>query len=152
MKKLTRRYVACAAGLALSFSLAGVASSANAAVVSSDSASPTATASASYPASGYITSAVFYTHLQVDAKDGSGKKFVGDGGGLFTPGAGALIGDIYTDDLARLYSSTVSFEVNATPVYTNINFFDANSNLLGSLHTGSVSTVAGVGGGTGSWG
>ncbi|MFC6357365.1 VapA/VapB family virulence-associated protein [Luethyella okanaganae] len=105
----------------------------------------------SYPVSGAVIGGLLYTRVQIDSKDGSGEKFVGNGGGVFTPGAGAFLGDLYTNDLARLYSDTTNFQVNATPVYTNINFFDSDANLLGSLHAGSVSTVVGVGGGTGNW-
>jgi hypothetical protein len=105
-------------------------------------------ASASVSASGSIISGVFYNRIQIDI---GGARFVGNGGGLMTPGAGTLIGDIYTDDLPRLLRDTSSYEVNATPFYVNVNFFDSNSTFLGSLHTGAVSTVTGIGGGVGSW-
>ena len=62
-----------------------------------------------------------------------------------------MIGDVYTNDLERLYSDTVSFEFQATPVYTSLLFFDKHSNLLGHFQAGSVSIVTGIGGGSGSW-
>jgi hypothetical protein len=103
----------------------------------------------SYPAKGSVASMVFYLQFQVAVT--GGKTFNGKAGGISSPGGGALFGDIYTDDINRLYSSTVSFQFNATPVYTNLNFFDAQHNFLGSFQSGSVSTVLGTGGGTGSW-
>lgn len=110
-------------------------------------------AQARYPISnGSIIGGIFYTRITCDiVVNGKSYAFIGNGGGLFTPGGGALLGDIYTDDAARLVSSTVSFQVNATPVYVNVNFFDGNSHLLGNLQTGAVSVVTGTGGGKGSW-
>lgn len=101
---------------------------------------------------GSIVGGVFYVRITCDISvNGKNHAFVGNGGGLFSPGAGALLGDIYTDDVNRLVASTVSFQVNATPVYVNVNFFDDHSNLLGHLQTGAVSIVTGTGGGKGSW-
>jgi hypothetical protein len=42
-----------------------------------------------------------------------GESFQGDAGGLSTPGAGARFGDVSTDNLARLYSDTRSFQLIA---------------------------------------
>lgn len=103
----------------------------------------------SYPAKGSIVSFIFYLKFQVNIT--GGKSFNGQAGGVSSPGAGALIGDVYTSDLNRLYSDTVSMQFNATPVYTSIIFFDKNSNVLGTFQAGAVSTVAGIGGGSGSW-
>lgn len=107
-------------------------------------------ADTSYPANGSVASFMFYLQFQVSIKDG-GKRFDGKAGGITTPGGGALFGDVYTDDLNRLYAATKSFEFQATSVYTSLLFFDGNSNLLGHFQSGSVSTVNGVGGGSGSW-
>ena len=106
-------------------------------------------ATASYGANGSVASMIFYLKFQVNVT--GGKSFNGNAGGISSPGGGALFGDIYTDDINRLYSSTHSFQFNATPVYLNINFFDGNSNFLGSFQSGGISTVLGTGGGTGSW-
>jgi hypothetical protein len=106
-------------------------------------------ATTGYAANGSIASMIFYIKVGVSVTDG--KSFQGDGGGAFTPGGGALFGTIYTDDLNSLYANTVSFQINATSVYVNINFFDSNSNLLGHFQSGAVSTVNGIGGGKGSW-
>jgi hypothetical protein len=103
----------------------------------------------SYPAHGALASMIFYVKCSVTV-DG-GKTFDGNAGGAFTPGGGALFGDVYTDDINRLYSNTASFQLTATPVYVYVLFFDGNSNLLGHFQSGAVSTVTGVGGGTGSW-
>lgn len=104
---------------------------------------------ARYPATGSVASLIFYLQFQCTIK--GGKTFDGKAGGVSTPGGGALIGDVYTDNLDRLYRDTVSFEFQATPVYTSLLFFDRNSNLLGHFQAGAVSIVAGVGGGSGSW-
>lgn len=106
---------------------------------------------ASYPANGSVASFIFYLQFQVTITSPGGKQFNGKAGGLSTPGGGALFGDVYTDDLNALYSNTVSFEFQGTPVYLSILFFDGNSNLLGHFQSGAVSTVTGIGGGTGSW-
>ncbi|AEH01115.1 VapA/VapB family virulence-associated protein [Lacinutrix sp. 5H-3-7-4] len=103
----------------------------------------------SYPAKGSVASFIFYLKFQVNIT--GGKSFNGNAGGASTPGGGALIGDVYTSDINRLYSDTVSFQFTATPVYTSIIFFDKSSNALGTFQCGAVSTVAGVGGGSGKW-
>jgi hypothetical protein len=104
---------------------------------------------ASYSANGSVASLIFYLKFQVTVK--GGKTFNGNAGGISTPGGGALMGDVYTDDINRLYSDTCSFEFQATPVYTSLLFFDSHSNLLGHFQAGAVSIVTGVGGGSGSW-
>ncbi|MEH1905990.1 MAG: VapA/VapB family virulence-associated protein [Nostoc sp.] len=102
-----------------------------------------------YFAEGSVTSYAFYLKFEVNIDNG--KSFDGKAGGLSSPGVGALFGDIYTDDLNRLYANTVSFQFNATLVYLNINFFDKHSNFLGHFQSGGISTVLGTGGGSGSW-
>lgn len=107
------------------------------------------TATKSYPANGSVASMIFYLKFQVNITDG--KSFNGDAGGISSAGGGALMGDVYTDDLDRLYRDTVSFEFQGTPVYLSILFFDSHSKLLGHFQSGAVSTVTGTGGGKGSW-
>ena len=109
-------------------------------------------ADTAYAADGAIVSGVFWVELRVNSWDGQGQQFTGEGGGIFTPGGGALIGAVYTDDLETLLASTTRFEVNAAAAYTSGVFFDDDSNCLGSYQSGSVSTVVGIGGGSGSWG
>jgi hypothetical protein len=104
-----------------------------------------------YPANGSVASLIFYLKFQVNITGAGGKSFNGNAGGASTPGGGALFGDVYTDNLARLYSDTVSFEFQGTPVYISLLFFDKNSNLLGHFQAGAVSTVTGIGGGSGKW-
>jgi len=106
-------------------------------------------ATTAYPANGSVASLIFYMKLQVSVK--GGKTFNGHAGSLGTPGGGALFGDVYTNDINRLYRDTVSFEFQGTPVYLSILFFDGNSRLLGHFQSGAVSTVIGAGGGSGSW-
>jgi hypothetical protein len=108
-------------------------------------------AETAYPANGAIVSGVFWVQVNVNDWDGQPKAYVGEGGGVFTPGGGALIGAVYTDDLDGLLANTTRFEVNAAAAYTSIVFFDDDSNCLGSYQSGSVSTVIGIGGGKGSW-
>jgi len=110
-------------------------------------------AQTAYPFSnGSIIGAIFYAHYTCDIMV-NGKNFagIGSGGGLFTTGGGAVLGDVYTSDAMRLVTSTGRFQINATPVYVNVNFFDGNSNLSGNLQAGAVSTVVGTGGGSASW-
>lgn len=102
-----------------------------------------------YPATGSIASLIFYLQIQVSIK--GGETFNGKAGGVSTPGGGALFGDVYTDDLSKLYANTVSFEFQSTPVYFSVLFFDSSSNLLGHFQAGAVSIVAGIGGGKGHW-
>lgn len=104
-----------------------------------------------YAADGAIVSGVFWVQVTVNDWDGQPKSYTGEGGGIFTPGGGALIGAVYTDDLDGLLANTTRFEVNAAAAYTSIVFFDDDSNCLGSYQSGSVSTVVGIGGGKGSW-
>ena len=102
-----------------------------------------------YPAKGSVVSIIFYLKFQVNIT--GGKSFNGNAGGAAIPGAGALIGDVYTNDINKLYSKTVSFQFTTTPVYSSIIFFDKNSNVLGTYQAGGIGIVAGVGGGSGSW-
>ncbi|WGD37439.1 VapA/VapB family virulence-associated protein [Lysinibacter sp. HNR] len=106
-----------------------------------------------YDVSGTVIGALFYSRLHIDMKGGGSSKHLdGDAGGLFTPGAGVLVNaGLHTDDLARLFSDTVSFQINSTPLGLEINFFDGNSHLLGYILAGAISTVLGTGGGTASW-
>src|SRR5215470_2892118 len=107
------------------------------------------TANTRYPTSnGSVICAFFYMRFTVDCQ---GKAFIGNAGGIGTVGGGALLGDIYTDDINRLFSSTTAFQFNMTPVYTSLIFFDGHSNALGTFQAGAVSTCAGTGGGSGSW-
>jgi len=100
-----------------------------------------------YPATGSVASMIFYLKFQVNVT--GGESFNGNAGGISTPGGGALFGDVYTDNLPNLYANTVSFEFQGTNVYLSILFFDGNSNLLGHFQAGAVSTVTGIGGGSG---
>jgi hypothetical protein len=119
-------------------------------VIASVGAKLSSAALTSYPANGSIASIVIWMKCQCTVKNG-GKTFNGNSWGIAFPGGGALIGDVYTDDINALYANTVSFALTATPVYTAFYFFDKNHNSLGSFQAGSVSTVGGTGGGSGSW-
>ena len=107
------------------------------------------TPSTAYPAQGEVASLIFYTRWGITVTNG--ESFTGNAGGIGSAGGGGLWGDIYTDDIDALYNNTVSFQYNATAVYVNVNFFDGDSNLLGNFQAGALSTLLGVGGGSGSW-
>lgn len=105
-----------------------------------------------YHATGSIVTVFLYSRVYCDIDDKVyGAKFTGNAGGIGSIGGGALIGDVYTDDIERLLNETHSFEVNATNVYTSFLFFDKHSNLLGHFQAGAVSLSCGIFGGTGSW-
>ncbi|HEY0603385.1 MAG TPA: VapA/VapB family virulence-associated protein [Herpetosiphonaceae bacterium] len=105
---------------------------------------------AAYPATITFTNLVFYTVIEVAIT--GGETFRGTMGGLTTPGGGAAFGaTVYTDDIDALYANTVTFQINVTPVYLSILFFDAQNNLLGSCQAGGIFTTIGVGGGKGEW-
>lgn len=120
-----------------------------AAALLEDSVKRMTAATASYPAHGSIIGAVFYFRFTV-AVD-SGKEFTGNAGGVGSVGGGALFGDVYTDNIDRLYRDTASFSFVATPAYVTLQFFDSSSNFLGHFQSGAVSTVTSTGGGSGSW-
>jgi Rhodococcus equi virulence-associated protein len=103
-----------------------------------------------YPASAYAISLVFYMRVEVQL-NGAAQKFSGNAGGVGQPGAGGFFGNVYTDDLAKLYAQTRVFEYHGTYVYTGVTFWDDDSNLLGHFEGGGLGIMVGVGGGTGSW-
>lgn len=103
-----------------------------------------------YPATSSVASSIFYLKFQVQVKDGR-KTFDGNAGGILTPGSGALIGDVFSDDIDDLYANTDSFQFDATSAYTSLLYFDKNHKLLGHFQSGAVSTVNGIGGGSGKW-
>jgi Rhodococcus equi virulence-associated protein len=109
----------------------------------------------SFPCSGGIVSAIFYIHFGLSGRPSGvgpqGPFFSGNAGGISIPGGGSLNGDVYTSDEHLLISKTVSFEFNATSIYTSLLFFDGSSNLLGHFQAAAKSTVTGLGGGTGAW-
>jgi len=118
-------------------------------LASAPKASLAAAATTAYPATGSIASLILYTKCQCTIK--GGKTFDGSTWGVAFPGGGALFGDVYTDDINKMYSKTSSFALAATPVYTSFIFMDDSGNALGSFQAGSVSTVTGTGGGSGHW-
>lgn len=93
----------------------------------------------------------FQVTVGVSPRPGASLSYVGQAGGAGVPGANGTWGDVYTDDLLRLANDAVSFQFNTTPFYTNVNFFDASSNFLGSYHGGGVGITTGIGGGTGTF-
>lgn len=102
-----------------------------------------------YPANGAIASILFWLRCRCNV-DG-GKTFTGDAFGLAVPGGSALFGDVYTDDLDRLYADTRNFTVVAAAAYTAFIFQDEQNNTLGTFHAGAVGTTVGTAYGTGRW-
>jgi hypothetical protein len=89
--------------------------------------------------------------LNFEININNGKSFyVTDLGNLVSDG-GIFLGDVYTDDLNRLYSDTVSFEFKNTAIYLCLIFFDRNSNNLGTFKCGAFSSAASTGVGFGTW-
>ncbi|HKV40839.1 MAG TPA: VapA/VapB family virulence-associated protein [Blastocatellia bacterium] len=110
------------------------------------------TAATAFPATGSIASLVFYLKFQVQVTSTPRPDvFNGRGFGASSPGAGFLVGHIYTDNLARLVEQTDAFTFLGTPVYLTMFFFNGQGALLGHGQFGAVSTVLGSGGGSGSW-
>jgi hypothetical protein len=104
-----------------------------------------------YAANGSLAYGLFYVYANVVITGPGGGSFSGNGGGLFGLGGGVCWGDVYTDNLPLLYANTVSFMIGATSYYVFVNFYDNDSNLLGTFQSGALNVFAGVGGGTGSW-
>lgn len=108
-------------------------------------------AAAAVPAQGSFICAIFYWRIFLTANN---KSFYGNAGGIGGVGGGSTNGDIYLANgvtMAQLQANTTSFQFNCAGVYLNVNFFDTNSNFLGSYQGGGVGTCPGTGGGTGSW-
>ncbi len=63
---------------------------------------------------------------------------------------GTAGGNICTDNLDRLLNKTVSYHFNGTEGDFSMNFYDENSNLLGSFKCEHF-VLFGVGGGVGKW-
>nr|AFI49563.1 virulence associated protein E [Prescottella equi] len=108
-----------------------------------------------YPVHGFASSFIFYQTVSIiiddDGRGGPGKTFEGEAGGITTPGAAGYAGVLFTSDLERLYRETVSFEYNAVGPYLNINLFAGDGGLLGHVQSGAISSLVGIGGGTGAW-
>jgi hypothetical protein len=110
------------------------------------------TAATPIPAQATLVSAIFYLRVEVFLRPHTaGPTFSGNAGGIWTPVGGYVVGDIYTDDSARLFSNTQSFWLIATAVYVAVIFYDSSHTALGSFHGGGGTTVVGTGGGTGVW-
>lgn len=105
-----------------------------------------------YYAKGNFQSIVFYLHCHIIIPSQNAMQFNGNAGGITGIGGGIIFGDVYTNDLDRLFSNTISFQYNILSVYTTLLFFDAYSNLLGHFQSGGFSTTGlGTGGGSGGW-
>lgn len=98
-----------------------------------------------YQAHASLVAIIFWARIHVTVV--GGKSVIGDGGGVYTPGGGGIWGNLYTSDIERLYRDSYSYQMSATAFYMGINFFDGNSNYLGSFHGGGLGIVTGTGGG-----
>ncbi|MBC8950490.1 MULTISPECIES: VapA/VapB family virulence-associated protein [Xenorhabdus] len=104
-----------------------------------------------YSAGGQVESFIFYLTFYLHLDFVGKKAFRGKAGGLTTPGLATIQGFVLTDNLDTLYSDTVSFAFQASPVTFSLHFFDSHSRALGSFAGLAISLITGVGGGTGSW-
>lgn len=104
-----------------------------------------------YRAQFSIISAIFYQRITVQVTGDGGKQFVGNAGGIGTPGGGGGDGHIFTPNLARLYAETERFQYQIAVAGIEVNFFNGRSQLLGVYAGGGLSTCLGTGGGTGHW-
>ncbi|BET95207.1 VapA/VapB family virulence-associated protein [Xenorhabdus taiwanensis] len=104
-----------------------------------------------YSAGGQVESLIFYLTFDMHLDLAGSKAFRGTAGGLTTPGIAVFQGILLTDDLNTLYSDTVSFVFDASPIAFSLFFFDSNNYLTGSFGGLAISLIAGTGGGKGSW-
>ncbi|NKU38745.1 VapA/VapB family virulence-associated protein [Rhodococcus hoagii] len=102
-----------------------------------------------YAVHGVVFSAVFYNHVRISV-DG-GMTFDGEGGGLSTPGGGALWGNLMTSDLLCSSYTTKLRRSNVFGPYLKINFYDSYGGILGSVHASGVSAMIGRSGRSGRW-
>lgn len=58
-----------------------------------------------YAAAGGVASGIFYLRFHLSISRAGGKTFDGNAGGIAAPGAGALIGTVYTNDIDALYAT-----------------------------------------------
>jgi hypothetical protein len=124
-----------------------VASAAEAAEAAPAAAAPAA--ATSYPGHGSIASLIFGFKIQVELN--KGKQINGWAGGIGTPGGGFGFGDVYTDNINKLYSDTVAFSFVSAVAYFTVIFYDTHGNTLGSFQSGGLSTVAATGRGSAKW-
>jgi len=106
-------------------------------------------AASSYPGQGIIASLIFGFKVQV--KLNKGKQISGWAGGAGLPGGGFGFGDLYTDDINKLYSQTEYFSFVSAVAYFTVIFYDGPGNTLGSFQSGGLSTVLGTGRGSAKW-
>ncbi|NKW71113.1 VapA/VapB family virulence-associated protein [Rhodococcus hoagii] len=69
--------------------------------------------------------------------------FDGEGGGLSTPGGGALWGNLMTSDLLCSSYTTKLRRSNVIWPVSKINFYDSYGGILGSVHASGVSAMIG---------
>ncbi len=94
---------------------------------------------------------LFYAYLEVDDLD-TDAKFTGNSGGLGL-GLSVADGSLYTASgfsFADIYKQTVSFQVNSSPAYFNVNFFNSKREILGHVQAASIG-LGFVDGGKGKW-
>lgn len=104
-----------------------------------------------YGAIGALGSALIWAKCECSVLGTGGQQFEGKCWGLSGIGGGPLWGDVYTDDIDRLYGDTAKFTLIAAIAYTTFLFKDGDGNHLGSFQAGSATTTAGGGSGDGSW-
>jgi hypothetical protein len=101
-----------------------------------------------YPCIATIICLIFYMRVAIAIT--GGKSFSGNAGGICLPPGGTGGGQVYTNDINKLYKDTVSFALVTAAAYLHVTFYDKDSNILGTAECGGAYT-AGATGGTGSW-
>lgn len=99
-----------------------------------------------------VASLIFWIRVTV-TDDDTNRSFLGNAGGISSPGGGGGWGTIWAtdDNFDRLYGATTGFEINMAVAYTSVVFFDDDGWTLGHIQTGSFSTAAGIAYGSGTW-
>lgn len=100
---------------------------------------------------GTVICVIFYWRATLTTPDNH--QYVGNAGGIGSIGGGGIQGGVLVGlpDLPTLYSSATSFQFTSAAIGLNINFFDGNSNLVGTFVGGGLGICLGTGGGSGSW-
>ena len=106
-------------------------------------------ATIAYPVTITFEEMILYTTIRVTIQ--GGKRFDGNFGAIDPgTGVGGFQGTLYTDNLDRLYDSTRSFQILATPLYLALLFFDSGNGLLAHVESAGGISI-GVGAGSGEW-
>jgi len=100
-----------------------------------------------------IISFLFYQNIEVwgEITENVYWDFIGQAGGMSSPGMYGGFGNVYTDDIDKLHTNTKTFFMySVVGVYSAIYFYDKDQNLLGHFQA-AFGALMGSLGGTGHW-